>query len=577
LLRAARFDDGAVVMADSRATWVGGPVAVFQDGLQKIISLGPRTGIAYAGDVPATELVIRQLRIRMRDRPRLQLLDKFASELPRITRHYLDVYRARTLRRPDLALILFGVTASGKIGIWGYEAPRFTMRALQHGYLVAGSGRIVESFLAREFERLKKEPDLKARADAMIIGFEDALQRGGIETVGGLFQIVMLDRIGIRPLSYHFIDVDPEGPPRARSIRMTAGRWIQTDEVRVTDHRLVEPGALLAGGPREFRFHEFQLPSPPQRSKWHLTYFTVCLAASISTEVQEFRGAIAFIGAEEFPLHIEAVAALGFWGSAGDHNLRVILELDDGRRQLLHEGHVKVEFLPEDRDVVIPIRLSIDHPGRAFIECWVEDQRLSRHAMYFDFATFAPPYDVSAAEKLAAEAARVTERARAVSDGDLESLPHAQLVYFVACQGVDDESNLLRFRNHFGAVYSREYPMKLRFVLATALRMSAGPHSFRVELVNAATRAGQQIANATIEGISTMTVSPIHGYLDVPIQTPGIYFLNLHIDGHLIATALLAAEKGRGERSYLLRDEDYARVEAGEVLVMVKRSRPATS
>lgn len=76
------------MIADSRATWLGGSVRLFQDSLQKILPLGQRTAIAFAGDVQAADLVVRQLRRRINKNPRLRIFRKLATQVPRIAKHY---------------------------------------------------------------------------------------------------------------------------------------------------------------------------------------------------------------------------------------------------------------------------------------------------------------------------------------------------------------------------------------------------------------------------------------------------------------------------------------------------------
>lgn len=75
MVAACRFPDGGVVIADTRATWAKG-VAVFQDTLQKVIPLAAKIGVAFSGDVAAAEIVIRELRRRMRKKPSNRLLHK---------------------------------------------------------------------------------------------------------------------------------------------------------------------------------------------------------------------------------------------------------------------------------------------------------------------------------------------------------------------------------------------------------------------------------------------------------------------------------------------------------------------
>src|SRR5437667_8595491 len=78
---ACRFPEGAVVLADSRATWVGGR-KMYQDTLQKILPIGGKQGIAYAGDVGAAGLVVRELRRRIQSNRRLLVPRKLALEIP---------------------------------------------------------------------------------------------------------------------------------------------------------------------------------------------------------------------------------------------------------------------------------------------------------------------------------------------------------------------------------------------------------------------------------------------------------------------------------------------------------------
>jgi len=48
---ACRFPEGVALIAGSRATWTGGVVtSAFEYRLQKILPLGRKVGLAYAGD-----------------------------------------------------------------------------------------------------------------------------------------------------------------------------------------------------------------------------------------------------------------------------------------------------------------------------------------------------------------------------------------------------------------------------------------------------------------------------------------------------------------------------------------------
>jgi 20S proteasome alpha/beta subunit len=88
MVAACRFRDGAVMIADTRATWLAGGLTLFQDSFQKILPLAQQVAIGFAGDVQAAELIVRQLRRRMQTQPRLRILRKLAADVPRLANHY---------------------------------------------------------------------------------------------------------------------------------------------------------------------------------------------------------------------------------------------------------------------------------------------------------------------------------------------------------------------------------------------------------------------------------------------------------------------------------------------------------
>ena len=57
MVAACRAGEDAIIIADSRATWMGPGVTILRDVLQKILPMGPpKMGVAYAGDVDAAAL-----------------------------------------------------------------------------------------------------------------------------------------------------------------------------------------------------------------------------------------------------------------------------------------------------------------------------------------------------------------------------------------------------------------------------------------------------------------------------------------------------------------------------------------
>jgi hypothetical protein len=575
MVAACHFADGAVIIADSRATWVGPGVPIFQDELQKILPLGPKIGLAFAGDVAAAALIARQLRQRLRKDEKARALRKLAADVPRIARHYYSIYKARTGKDHGLQLILCGATESRRVGVWWFESPHFDSHKLENGFVVVGSGSIVAAYLKSEMERIARDaPDLKARADMLLVGLEGALQGKDVDTVGGLFQIILVDQGGIRPLRYGFLDLDPELPARAKTMEMVAGRWTQSDLATGETIPLIKPARLLSAKPHPLRVHDLEPPTVERQiPKWHLTYFILSIAAEIGVGILEFTGTIGVVGARQYPLSGRVLANIGLWGAAGDHELVFALE-QNGVVHEVHRERIRIEYFPEEANFAVELPLEIADPGITFLVCKIGDQLLGRYAVYFGRLASIIPESQWEFQEFAKEQLAILEREqRDCSDPVVES-SGAVLVHFFLCQEFVDDGMKRRCQGQMASVYWKTYPLQLRVFLATAFRMTRGKHAVRVELVNAATRAASVIASATVESTSSCRVTPVQGEVIALVPAPGWYFVNVHIDDRLVGTMVLAAETDECRFSYTLPKESVARIGAGELIVLLKRSQP---
>jgi hypothetical protein len=371
--------------------------------------------------------------------------------------------------------------------------------------------------------------------------------------VGGLLQVILLDSGGIRPLNRYFMDINPEGPARAKSMEMKAGRWIQRDLATGLEVPLTEPAGFFRSVPAELRFHDFMLPAGESASpKWHLTYFLTCLAIKESPGTIEFRGVLSALASASFPLLINLLAAISFWGTAGDHQIELSL-VQNGQSEQVYSKSIHIEYLTEDVELAPEITLNVPEPGPAFLECRISGHLLGRRALYFKQIASPLPKDeaeLSEFDRLQSES--LLESQRASSDPMLEESGESTLVYLSICQKSIDEGMLLRFEGQMVAVYWKSYPLKLRMFIASAFRMPKGEHYLRVDLVNAATREISPITTATVSSTSSCLVVPIHGELIAVVPNPGIYFINIYVDDRLVGTTLLPAETDRPKFSYSL-------------------------
>jgi 20S proteasome alpha/beta subunit len=570
LVVACRFQKGAVILADSRATWLAGGVeSSVEDTLQKILVVGPHAALAYAGNVSVAACVVDELRRRGEFGPNKVVLGKMSVDLPRIAKRCLSQSRHKH-SAIDCAvdLVFTGVDGTGRVAVWHLSAPKFELTEVDHDFIAVGSGsQAVTGYLRANFATIDQLPDLKSQADHLIRRLESELRRAEIETVGGLFQVITVNRDGIRPMSYGFAGLDPEGPPRSRSMRAVAGSWVQRVESSGTEVPLSEPGALIRRAPSRIVVQDLlELPEIERRGKWFLSYFIPCLQATRDEGLISFGQPFTSLAVRTYPAEVEMLAAVGFWGSQGEGEFVVTLE-QPGGATTLYEERITVPAV-ELKDVLVPVRLSVHKPGPAFLECHFAGQLLGRRALYFGSLPPSLDFKSPAVEQVIRG---VQEQMQRSHDPYIDAHPVA-LAYWTICSESKADPTLLCFHHEPQAVYWMNYPLAFRTSLAAGFRAQPGTRTLRVDLVHAASRTVTPVTTATVVSESSMSLVQVHSELIVTIPGPGWYFLNLHCDGALIGSAMLCAETSAAAFSYSLLPEDIARVKAGELLVLPRRA-----
>ena len=463
LVAACHFRDGAVILADSRATWLR--AGVVEDTLQKVLYVGPRTGLAFAGSVDVAACVTEALRKRGTLGAKKSNLYKIALDLPRIAKRcFSRCAQKRPVSDCGLALVFVGVDGTGNVSLWYLKSPQFKLTKLDHGPVALGSGAdAVTQYLAANFNSIDGLPDLKSRADALMGAMESELRKAGVDTVGGLFQVITVASDGIRPMSYGFTSMDPESMTRSLSMRMVSGKWVQTVEASGTDVPLAEPAAFLQRKPSKVIVQDLSpVPADQQKGKWFLSYFVPCLRHTRIETGIEFTGLFTSLMSSAYPTEMQVLVAAGFWGSAGVGDFVVRLH-HNGKVTEVHRESITVERPIEIKDVVGPVRFVVSGPGPAFLECSFDDQLLGRKAFYL--GTLPPGADPKNPEAIQ-EASRNTEvKMKECSDPYLKD--HAvALMYWTACEQVKVQPQVLSFTREPQAVYWKKYPLAFRTTLA---------------------------------------------------------------------------------------------------------------
>lgn len=574
MVAAGVFEDGAVLISDSRASYKHSKRLIPNDSLQKILPIGRVRVFCYSGSVSIANKAVLELQRLNHQKKDFQYLDAIIKKLPGLLK---TIYKRAVTREKEggLSVIVGGKLLSGEIKFWHMQAPNFYPHEI-NSHKVIGSGSVVKDYLDAEIGNIRQKTGLKAKADALILGLSGELSRHGIDSVGGLFQVVVIDDQGVRPFDHGYVDLNPEEPGSAAYMHMENGQWIQHNLTNGEKVPVLNPSTLLGQPVSERRVHDYISPSGNnQKSQWHLNYFITSRGVKIGPGDLSFINPIVSQGSHQFPFVTNFYANIGFWGTSQEEELILVWEKDGVRKEI---GRIpfKIEYFPEDIDIQIAIKMEITDPGVAFLECWVKDKRLSRRVMQFVQVDSVPDKD----EKIRMiQAEKVNEQMKSSLVKLVDPVimaGEAQVVYFLLCQAYSNNTIEESFSNQFWVTYWKKYPLPLRCYIAFAFRVSPGEHKIKYDLVDAASRVSSTVFSAEIESSSSCIIKPVHCELIVKIPKPGYYFLNAHIDGKLVASTVLIAETDEPRFSYSILEDAKKQVSSGQLMCLVKRSAQKT-
>ena len=576
MIAGCHFGDAAVIVADSRVTQQGIAQDIHSDTAQKIISLGQKIAIAFAGNVEIANDIVKNLCQHIVKEQNCQLPRVLANELPRIARHCYQQYKDKKSSLYLVSLILGGVDSSG-VYLWTFESPHFNARKLSYSFAVMGSGSVVKPYLVSNYDRIKNYPDLKTKTDHLLVGLSSELSRHGVETVGGLFQTILLDTIGIRPVSHGFMDLSPEAPGQAKEIKFTAGRWIQSDFIKNEKLELIHPAKIARQRIKENHFHDFNLSSEGKKeASWYLTYFFTCIKVNRATDYIEFQGVCSQFAAHKFPRSVSLLFSLGFWGGVGDYNLEYRINTSGGIKTIFQRT-IRNEFLPEIAEFDDFVTFEVESSGIVFLDCYLNDKFLCRRALYFAklAATQAPASQEDSVNFGQRLVEQLTKEQDAYSDPMMQKkkcIPY----HFVVCHQSECRNMVYKFVEEYAAVYWKKYPLVSKVFIATGIRLSKGKHEIRIDLVNALTRESETLTKDIVESESDCREMKFEGELIIRIPASGVYFFNLFADNEFVTSALLAAETEEARYFWSLPEAEKERVRNGEHIALLKRSKQAS-
>jgi len=543
----------AVMLSDSRAT----SSTAVEDKLQKILPIKENIVLGYAGDVQFASYVANMLR------QGLSVITKAGLNgvLTKMKQIALSLYS----QRPEPTDFMLGLIANdGEALLYVFRHPNFEPVEVK-GFELIGSGSIIKDTLVGAFKDEKTDVNIKYIADKIFTTASGELARQlKDDSVGGMFQIILLEKTGIRPIRYGYVDVDPDHEPDSKSIEMKNGAWTQYDHTKNYKSDILKPDILLGEYPAESRFHDYKSDPEKKTPKWHLLHFITCLAVRKEVGFTEFNGTLSAVAKVDYPITIDMLLALEYWGSPSTHNLEFTL-IKDGMKTTIHKETVESKFIPESVELVRNIKLSVNKPGSAILQATLNGVVLGRRSMYF--------YQLKSEDSSKPNIGNIVLDSMAQqNDEEMEKNNKPEIVYFAMCQDVECDSLNLKLIQQTVSFYWENYPLPLRQKVVSSFRMPKGEHRIKLELVDASTRERWEVGNKKVTSESSFIASPIVGEFLIEIPKPGIYFLNAIVDEQRLTSILFAAETSEARWSYTILDEDKQSVKNGELLCLSKEA-----
>lgn len=225
---------GLILIADSRTTFFRNQqIVALQDNAQKIFRLGEHSFIAFCGDFEFAEKIISFLFLRIKADSRFKSLHYLCEKGPKVLRYAYNYLAKEKNKNCSVSFILGGVDFSrpardsqGRvIGVAIFDRrllmvdflPSFNIKEVdgQDPLIIMGSGEPALDASAESMRNMQFQISAIIPLDFHAFMAADSLKTNaeklGILTVGGLFQIVVIDSSGSRFVPYQASSVPMSG------------------------------------------------------------------------------------------------------------------------------------------------------------------------------------------------------------------------------------------------------------------------------------------------------------------------------------------------------------------------------
>jgi len=267
-----QFLQGVILMADCRASIQnGGSITPWRDNTQKVFFLDKHLIIGFAGDIDTAGSIIAFLGRQVHDRPKLGNIHIFARKAPALIKYAYEEL-SQNKKVGDVAFIVAGVDfnrpervldVAGKVTghmpsfdrkVFKLSSPDFLIHdtsVLESPIAIIGSGtpalteELEKSFKGLQFS-FALAGSLAISATTISGILMSKAREVGIESVGGLMQIAVIENSGSGFVPYKSRSDSHKGPHLDLELSINAdGRFVQKNLITGAEVLVLSPPEVV--------------------------------------------------------------------------------------------------------------------------------------------------------------------------------------------------------------------------------------------------------------------------------------------------------------------------------------------
>jgi 20S proteasome alpha/beta subunit len=547
----AQFEDGIVILSDSRATLVdpkSQKEISHHDAAQKLFPLTKHIVIGFAGSFASFVKAAAAIRRRISKKEKLQHITVLGPKLQNILKEEFKKIRGANAAESAVEIVIAGYSKNQTpiSNIWVYRSSNhFKPTEISGSFCVIGSGTLVSSFIKEHWEEIKKLPDLKSRADWLIHNLESQLDKKEVSNIGGLFQVLLIKKDAVYPLHYGSFLTDPYAPGDAHEMKIDKGIWTQINRSTGETKSLLTPN-LIPCDPKSAKFRDFTIQEHSRKFTPHIHYLISSARYELQPGTIDFTPVYNMLAANVFPYEIPLLLNLGFRVPHGKHLIEIFLSDNDSPNgEKIAEKEWQSEAPILDQDVGIQLNFTARKPCVYFFEVYINSILIGRRPILI---TAIDPHLIKeglgpkSAEFFSRQETYMSHIQDQMVDVKLQQGVKAFAAYFFPCRSSEVDKLKLRFDGIVHAFYPKHFPKNASTNVCFGFRAKPGMHRLRLDLVNATTRNRVIINETKVSCSSYLKDCRVEGELVMPFQEPGVFVLEQYVDDSLCADAILLAD-----------------------------------